>query len=178
MTTKQLIKHHEKYFRHIDQFHPNTPSNGQKNLLPEPLYSFLKETLKNIKKECIQSEYTPIYLQHSKSAILIYEDSEIEAVADNAHFHELILFYDDQPCVKADSIIKELVNNKDDWYVISASSPEGAVVINNYVIGGFDLMVMIILLAKITTKKPIQELLAYRTSTLYDSLILACSKPF
>jgi hypothetical protein len=201
-TTKS--SHTGNYFSSIRKFYPyaaleNHPNKegdslkkGQKKAtkrdphtylcrghVPEAIHCFLETAFFGLKKLVLsgQDPSCPLYLQRSKSAVLVYEDSEIEAAANTSEFIELLTFYDDPPEMKADSVIARINNHTENWYILSASTPEGAPIITNYVIQAVDLIQFIKLLTQDVTR-PVQELLAYRTANLYDALILACSKPF
>lgn len=178
MTTKKTTIHQVQYFKDIDTFCPIVAPKTHKETLPPVISNYFRDLLGTLRETVKDGESSiPTYLRHSKTAVLIYEDLEVEAIAENAHFHELILFYDDPPGVRVGPTIKELSHNQNDWYVISMSSPKGMTIIRNYVIQGINLATTIILLSKLDPC-PVQELLAYRTQELYASLILACSKPF
>ena len=197
MTTKEPIVHQSTYFESIKRFYPhlNTSDNKkiankgkgiwtrpQKGYVPEPLEAILVSTL-NTLETLVRSGSDPSippYLRlvsTKKCLTLLYEDSEVEASANNSEFIELIQFYDDLFHVQAGRALNYLENHGDDFFIISASTPEGSPLIMNYVFPASQLATFITTLTQDVTQ-PIQEILAYKTSNLYSALILASSKPF
>ena len=195
MTTKDKTSHTCEYFRSIKRFYPyatqatvedkkvckgkGTQILPRKRRVPEALEAQLVSTLFTL-ETLVRSgtdPSVPPYLRRSRSPVLIYEDSEIEAIANNSEFIELIVFYADPLYAQAGRALTRLEKDKDGFYVISASTPEGSPFIMNYVFPAMDLANFITILSQDVTH-PIQELLAYRTKNLYSALLLASSKPF
>ena len=195
MTTKEKTTHQCEYFRSIKRFYPyiaimkdrdKRPTKGKgtqihprKGCVPKALEAKLVSTLFTL-ETLVRSGSDPSippYLRRSKSPILFYEDSEIEAAANDSEFIELITFYDDPLHAQADRALNYLNNAGDDFFIISASTPEGSPLIMNFIFPAKELAQFITILMQDKTH-PVQEILAYRTKTLYTSLLLASSKPF
>jgi hypothetical protein len=113
--------------------------------------------------------------ERKRSAVVIYDNGDLTEAADNCEFVELILFYGDPD--RHSKCIANLEKTKDSWYTISASNATGECVINNFIICGTELIQLIKETYRDATR-PFQELLAYRTDSLRDAIVLACSKPF
>jgi len=202
MTTKEKTVHTCSYFKSIKRFYPYAGTAAIENKeadksdrtwvytrrrkVPKALEAQLVSTLSTL-ETLVRSgsdPSIPAYLRprkpgsrQSRLPVLVYEDLEIEVVANNSEFIELIKFYDDPLHAQADRALAYLEKDGNDFYVISASTPEGSPFIMNYVFPAKDLATFIMIIKQDVTH-PIQELLAYRTKTLYNALILAASKPF
>ena len=183
MTVSIVKEHNATYFKSMSRFYPMSVSESRlkpsKPSIPKKVDEYLTNTVQSI-LTLIQSgedRSCPRYLRVPASPVVLYDDDEVTAAANASTFIELSIFYDDQPHLKLDQMFKETSKHLDDWYVISASSQEGVPILVNFTIQGKALEGLILLLSSYRTP-PVQELLAYRTGTLYNSLILACSKPF
>jgi|6_EtaG_2_1085325.scaffolds.fasta_scaffold93165_2 hypothetical protein len=146
------------------------------NLLPKQIIAFLTDIFDNLKilyTSGKDSSCQPCAAR-LRSPVVAYSDLDLDRVAYVSEFIHLLDPYSNQS-ETPEQLIKPL--DKDSWYILSLSSITGVPIINNYVCQAVDLATLIILNFNYT-QPPVSEILAYRTDTLYDALILACSKPF
>lgn len=202
MTTEENTVHTCSYFSSIKRFCPlHAPVQVEDKKAAEegrtPIHTLWRKIPKALEDQLVSTLYTletlvrrgtdpslPTYLhpkprglKQVKTLVLTYEDSDVEAIANDSEFIELIKFYDDPLHAQADRAITYLEKDGNDFYTISASTPEGSPLITNYVFPAKDLATFI-MTTKQDVTQPIQEILAYRTKTLYNALLLAASKPF
>ena len=183
MAVKENIKHKSPYFSSMVRFYPDKRGGGAhgrtgQNALPEPIKAFLSNTLDNLRILFTSGKDSscPPYAFACTSPVVIYHDLDVERAAYASEFIQILDPYADPP-QPADLIIKTLSPYEDRWNVITMSSPEGVPIITNYVCQTVDLAAILLLLSNYK-HAPVSEILAYRTDTLYNALILACSKPF
>lgn len=183
MAVKTNNKHKCLYFSSMVRFYPDKRGGGShgqtgQNALPEPVKAYLSSTLDNLRILFTSGKDSscPLYARASTSPVVLYCDLDVEQAAYTSEFIQVLDPYSDPP-QKVDSIIKTLSPHEDKWNVITMSSPEGVPIITNYVCQTVDLAAILLLLSNYKNT-PVSEILAYRTDTLYNALILACSKPF
>jgi hypothetical protein len=178
--TKRLKNVQKTFFSSTRKFLPlgdRTPRN---------ITLFVQETFTNLFTDIKTGKLkvvTPLHSQQrlpggkerKRSPVVVYDDGDLTEAADNCEFVELILFYGDPD--RHSKCITNLEKTKDAWYTISASNATGECVINNFLICGTELIQLIKETYRDATR-PFQELLAYRTDSLRDAIVIACSKPF
>ena len=176
-------QHKVAYFSSLKRFYQDrrglaTKLNAGQDVLPEGVTTFLANTLDNLHTLFTSGKDSscPPYALNHTSPVVLFSDLDVEEAAYASEFIHILDIYEYQT-QKIDTLIKPLIPYKDDWNVISLSSPEGAPIITNYVCQTVDLAALLILLSHYSNPS-VSEILAYRTAKLYNALILACSKPF
>ena len=169
----KLKNYSDSFFNTTSKFLPL----GSKT--PKGIFLFVQKNLRNLYKEIKEGKYTRSrnnLARQVQSTVVAYNGMDLEEAAYNSQFIELLLF-DDLSEDRYERCIFNLNISTNAWYVITASNSSGDCIIINYPISGTEL-VKLITKTYNDVSRPFQELLAYRTDSLRDAVIIACSKPF
>ena len=146
---------------------------------PKGIFLFVQKNLRNLFNDIKAGKYTRSRNQMRQpvhTAVVSYNGMDLEEAAYNSEFVELLVFDDLSPD-RYERCIIDLNLSTNAWYVITATNSAGECIIINYPISGTEL-VKLIKRTYDDISRPFQELLAYRTNSLRDAIVIACSKPF
>tara|TARA_Y100001937_G_C7060436_1_gene303462 strand:- start:316 stop:870 length:555 start_codon:yes stop_codon:yes gene_type:complete len=169
----KIKNYSDSFFNTTSKFLPLGPKT------PQGIFLFVQKNLRNLYKEIKEGKYKRSrnnLTQQVRSTVVAYNGMDLEEAAYNSEFVELLVF-DDLETDRYERCIVDLNISTNAWYVITATNSLGECTIINYPISGTELVKLIVKTYN-DVSRPFQELLAYRTNSLRDAVIIACSKPF
>ena len=184
MAVKIPKRHNVNYFTSRTILNPET-RGGQTKIqtsaicLPEAI----KDSLRSIREDIVTliksgtDTSCPSVMRSQSSPVVTFTDSDVAEVAQNTEFLHIIDFYELESPDPVRDVCSKLSKHQESWYTISATAPDGGPLINNFTLQGPDLSALVYIINQYTPS-PVQEILAFRSATLYQSLILSSSKPF